>query len=158
TTDPFLAEDGAPRSWLDTQWLAEGALWLGERWAGLEGVAAGATLPVAATLAGLCLVLRRGGRYWSGGLFWAILAALGTAGQWVAGPGLFAWPLTLFTVRLCAGVHNGRGSRHFPLLLCPMFVLWANTDPTFVLGLLLVAATFLAECVLGVAGPTPEER
>jgi hypothetical protein len=159
TTDPFLAEDGpAARPWLDTQWLAEGALWLGERWAGLEGVAAVATLPIAAALAGLYLILRRDGRSWAAALFWTVLAALGTTGHWVAQPILFAWPLTLLTMRLCAPVGNAPRTRRRPFLLVPILMVWANTDPTFVLGFLLVAAAFLTECARGVGGSSPEER
>ncbi len=156
-TDPFLA-DGATEPWLDAEWLGEWGLWLGERWAGLEGIAAVAKLAIAGTLAGVYLALRRDGRSWPAALGWTGLAALGTSGQWVAGPALFAWPLTLVTVRLCERFHAGACSRRTTWLLWPLFVVWANAGPTFVPGLVLLAATALMECAVGVAGLTFEER
>jgi hypothetical protein len=157
TEDPFSGPRGG-QPWWTNQWLGELPLWLGERWAGLEGIAAVATLVLALTLRGLFRMLQRDGLPWPVAALWTALAAAGTSGSWVARPNLFTLLFTLWTARACESYHAGRRSALSMLWLLPLFAVWANTHGGFVAGLLLVGATCAIECGLYVLASDPSER
>ncbi len=152
TQDPFsLSPDGQPRTWLTNQWLGELPLWLGERWAGPEGIAAVATLLLAFTLRCLYGMLLRDGLAWPVAVVWTALAALGTSCSWVARPNLFTMLFVLVTARVLEQYHAGKLSRGRTLWLWPLFAAWANIHGGFVAGLLMLAATIFLEAALAVA-------
>jgi hypothetical protein len=151
TEDPFSASAGdQPRPWYTNQWLAELPLWLGERWAGLEGIAAAATLVLACTLTCLYGMLLRDGLPWPGAVAWTALAAMATSCSWAARPNLFTMLFVLLTARACVQFHSGRLSRRGTLWLLPLFAAWANMHGGFVAGLILLGATLAFEAALAV--------
>jgi hypothetical protein len=160
TRDPYsLPGPGRqPARWLANQWLGDVPLWLGERWAGLEGIVAVCALTLALTLACLYRMLLRDGLPWPVALIWTALAALGTSPSWVARPNLFTLLFFLLTMRACEQFHQGKWSRVRMLWLLPLFAIWANVHGGFVAGLGLVAITFAIECVLGLFSPERPRR
>src|SRR5438046_505339 len=95
-TDPFTQpRDGVVQEWRTNQWLGELPFWLGERWAGKEGVAAVATLILAFTLRILYTMMLRDGLPWPFAVFWLCIAALACSCSWIARPNLFTM---LFTI------------------------------------------------------------
>jgi hypothetical protein len=159
TEDPFsLSPDGQPRRWYSNQWLGELPLWLGERWAGLEGVAAVAALVVAFTLTCLYRMLLRDGLPWPAAVAWTALAAMGTSCSWAARPNLFTMLFVLLTARICEGFHTGRLSRGQTLWLLPLFAAWANIHGGFVAGFVLLGASLAIETALAAAALGPDEH
>ncbi|HZY86613.1 MAG TPA: hypothetical protein VFE78_17395, partial [Gemmataceae bacterium] len=136
-TDPFSGPRGG-QPWLCNQWLGELPLWLGWRWAGLEGIAAVATIVIALTLRCLYRMLLRDGLPWPLAAFWTCLAALGTSCSWSARPNLFTMFFVLLTARACGSLHEGRLSRRASLWLLPLFAVWANTHGGFLAGFTLL--------------------
>jgi hypothetical protein len=144
--DPFTeSRQGQARQWRTNQWLGELPLWLGERWAGLEGIAAVAAVVVALTLRCLYRMLLRDGLPWPVAVFWTALAAMGTSCSWAARPNLFTLLFVLLTTRVCVLFHEGRCSRRFTLWLWPLFAIWANVHGGFVAGLLILGLTLAVE-------------
>src|SRR5277367_1476172 len=89
-TDPFSQpHDGVVQEWRTNQWLGELPFWLGNRWAGKEGIAAVATLILAFTLRLLYTMLLRDGLPWPFAVFWLCVAALACSCSWIARPNLF---------------------------------------------------------------------
>jgi hypothetical protein len=159
TEDPFTEPRGEPaRRWLSNQWLGEVPLWLGERWAGLEGIAAVSALVLAFLLRCLYRMLLRDGLPWPLAVFWTALAALGTSCSWAARPNLFTLLFVLLTARVCAQFHRGRLSRAATLWLWPLFAVWANVHGGFVAGFTLLGATLLIETGLAVGATDPVQR
>jgi hypothetical protein len=159
TEDPFsLTPDGQPHRWYSNQWLGELPLWLGERWAGLEGVAAVAALVVAFTLFCLYRMLVRDGLPWPAAVAWTALAAMGTSCSWAARPNLFTMLFVLLIARVCVGFHAGRLSRGQTLWLLPLFAVWANVHGGFVAGFLLLGASLAIEAALAVSALEPQDR
>jgi hypothetical protein len=159
TQDPFsLSPDGQPRTWLSNQWLGELPLWLGERWAGPEGIAAVATLILAFTLRCLYRMMLHDGLAWPVAVVWTALAALGTSCSWVARPNLFTMLFVLLTARVLEQYHAGKLSRGRTLWLCPLFAAWANIHGGFVAGLLMLAATLFIEAALAGLALAAEDR
>lgn len=156
-TDPFSGPRGG-QPWLCNQWLGELPLWLGWRWAGLEGIAAVATIVIALTLRCLYRMLLRDGLPWPLAAFWTCLAALGTSCSWSARPNLFTMLFVLLTARACDGLHQGRLSRRASLWLLPLFAVWANTHGGFLAGFTLLGATLLIEAGLSLGARAPEGR
>jgi hypothetical protein len=162
TVDPFSQPragqppDGAP--WYSNQWLGELPLWLGERWAGLEGIAVVCALFLALLLSCLYRMLLRDGLPWPLAAFWTALAALGTACSWVARPNLFTLFFMLLTARVCEQFHLGRCSRKAALWLLPLFAVWANVHGGFVAGFTLLGAALAVEVALALLALDGGER
>lgn len=151
THDPFSGpRHGQP--WLTNQWLGELPLWLGERWAGLEGIAAVTALTLAFLLRCLYRMLLRDGVPWPVAIVWTGLAGLGTSFSWVARPNVFTMLFVLVTARACVLLHEGRLSRPAALWLLPLFAVWANCHGGFVAGLAMLGAAFAVEAVSAVSG------
>jgi hypothetical protein len=151
-TDPFTQpRDGEPPAeWRTNQWLGELPLWLGERWAGREGVAAVATLILALTLRILYSMLLRDGLPWPLAVLWLCAAGIGTACSWIARPNLFSMLFVLLTVRLVEQFHAGRCTWRRLLWLPPLFAVWANTHGGFVAGYLILVPAICIEALLAV--------
>jgi hypothetical protein len=151
TVDPFSEpRNGQLQTWYSNQWLGEVPFWLGERWAGLEGIAAVAALVIAFTLRCLYRMLLRDGSPWPVAVFWTSQAAMGISCSWVARPNLFTMLFLLVTARTCVRFHEGACSRGRTLWLIPLFVLWANIHGGFVAGFSLLGLTGLIEAAQGV--------
>lgn len=157
TTDPFSGPRGG-QPWWTNQWLGELPLWLGEKWAGLEGIAAVATLILAITFRTLYRMLERDGLPWPAAVLWTVAAAMGTSCSWVARPNLFTLFFTLLTARACESYHAGRRSGKSMLWLLPLFAIWANTHGGFVAGLVLVAASCAVEWGLWLIAPEAADK
>jgi hypothetical protein len=157
TEDPFSGPRGG-QPWWTNQWLGELPLWLGERWAGLEGIAAAASLVLAFTFRCLYRMLERDGLPWPAAAIWTALAAAGTSCSWVARPNLFTLLFTLLTARACESYHAGRRTGRSLLWLLPLFAVWANTHGGFVAGLVLLAGSCAIECALLLLAPEARER
>jgi hypothetical protein len=151
-TDPFTQpRDGeAPAEWRTNQWLGELPLWLGERWAGREGVAVVATLILALTLRILYSMLLRDGLPWPLAVVWLCAAGIGTACSWIARPNLFSMLFVLLTVRVVEQFHKGQRSWRWLLWLPPLFAVWANTHGGFIAGYLILVPALCIEAFLGV--------
>ena len=159
TVDSFSEpRDGHPQTWYSNQWLGEIPFWLGERWAGLEGIAAVAALSIAFTLRCLYRMLLRDGSPWPVAVFWTSQAAMGISCSWVARPNLFTMLFVLITARICVLFHEGRCSRIQTLGLLPLFALWANIHGGFVAGFTLLGATLLIEGALAVFDSTSDGK
>jgi hypothetical protein len=149
TVDSFSEpRDGHARPWYTNQWLGEIPFWLGERWAGLEGIASVAALVIAFTLRCLYRMLLRDGLPWPVAVFWTSQAAMGVSCSWVARPNLFTMLFVLLTARICVLFHEGRCSRRNTLWLIPLFALWANMHGGFLAGFTLLGTTALIESAL----------
>ncbi|MGH7225290.1 MAG: hypothetical protein ACRELF_18870, partial [Gemmataceae bacterium] len=156
TEDPFTEpRDGQPRPWLTNQWLGEIPFWLGERWAGLEGIAAVAALVIAFTMRCLYRMLLRDGSPWPVAVFWTSQAAMGVSCSWVARPNLFTLLFVLITARICILFHEGRCSRRATLWLLLLFAVWANVHGGFLAGLMLLGAAFGIETALAIFSSQP---
>jgi hypothetical protein len=159
TVDPFTEpRDGLPRPYLSNQWLGEIPFWLGERWAGLEGIAAVAALVIAFTLRCLYRMLLYDGCPWPVAVFWTAQAALGLSCAWVTRPNLFTLLFVLVTSKVCILFHEGRCSGRRTLWLLLLFALWANIHGGFLAGFTLLAVTFALESALGFFAPRAEDR
>ena len=158
-TDPFSQpQDGVHAEWRTNQWLGELPFWLGERWAGKEGVAAVATLILAFTLRILYTMLLRDGLPWPFAVFWLCIAALACSCSWVARPNLFTLLFTMLTARLVEQFHTGRCSWRALLWLLPLFALWANVHGGFVAGFLILVPALVVEAFLGVVARPTEKK
>jgi hypothetical protein len=144
TADPFSGPRAGQR-WYTNQWLGDLALWLGWRWAGLEGIAAVAALVIAFTLVCLYRMLLRDGLPWPLAVLWTVLAAMGTSCSWAARPNLFTLLFVMLTARVCVRFHEGGLSRRRTFWLVPLFLVWANTHGGFVAGFLVLGITLAVE-------------
>jgi hypothetical protein len=157
--DPFTEpRDGQAQPWLTNQWLGEIPFWLGERWAGLEGIAAVAALIIAFTMRCLYRMLLRDGCPWPVAIFWTSQAAMGVSCSWVARPNLFTLLFVLLTARVCILFHEGRCSWRATLWLLPLFAVWANVHGGFLAGFTLLGATFAMEIALALFSLQPDGR
>jgi hypothetical protein len=149
TVDPFSQpRDGVQQPWRTNQWLGELPFWLGERWAGLEGIAAVATVILAFTLRCVYTSLLRDGLPWPLAAAWVCFAAVGTNCSWIARPNLFTMFFVFVTARLCEQFHGGRVSWRTMLWLLPLFAIWANTHGGFIAGFIVLGVTLGIETVL----------
>jgi hypothetical protein len=149
--DPFsLPAGGRPAEWLTNQWLGELPLWLGERWAGAEGIAVVATILLAFTFRCLYQMLLADGLPWPGAAVWTAAAAMGTSCSWAARPNLFTLLFVLVTARVCERYHAGALPRRRTLWLLPLFGVWANVHGGFVAGFTLLGVTLAVEVTLAV--------
>lgn len=159
TEDPFTEpRDGQPRPWLTNQWLGEIPFWLGERWAGLEGIAAVAALVIALTMCCLYRMLLADGCPWPVAVFWTSQAAMGVSCSWVARPNLFTLLFVLLTSRACILFHENRCHRLVTLWLVPLFAVWANVHGGFLAGFTVLGATLAMETALALFAPQSEGR
>lgn len=159
TVDPFTEPfGGAARPWYSNQWLGEVPFWLGERWAGLEGVAAVAASLLAFTLRCLYRILLADGSPWPVAAFWTSQAAMGISCSWVARPNLFTVLFVLATAQICIRFHEGRCSRRTTLWLVPLFALWANVHGGFLAGFVILGTTALIEASLSILASNPDAR
>jgi hypothetical protein len=157
--DPFTEpRDGQPRPWLTNQWLGELPFWLGERWAGPEGIAAVAALIIAFTVRCLYRILIQDGCPWPVAVFWTSQAAMGMSCSWVARPNLFTLLFVLLTSRVCILFHEDRCNHRATLWLLPLFAVWANVHGGFLAGFALLGATLAMETVLVLFLSQPEGR
>jgi hypothetical protein len=157
TNDPFSGpRHGQP--WLTNQWLGELPLWVGERWAGLEGIAAVTALTLAFLLRCLYRMLLRDGLPWPLALFWTALAALGTSFSWVARPNIFTVLFVLITARVCVLFHEGRLSRAATLWLVPLFAVWANCHGGFLAGLMMLGGALAVEAGQAIVASDSERQ
>jgi hypothetical protein len=157
TVDPFTEPvNGESRPWISNQWLGEMPFWLGERWAGLEGIAAVAAIIVACTMRCLYRVLVSDEAPWPVAGFWVSQAAMGISCSWVARPNLFTLLFVLVTARVCVVFHEGRCSWRNMLWLVPLFVLWANMHGGFVAGFIVLGTTCLIEMVIALVSAKSE--
>src|SRR6516225_8842509 len=107
TADPFSqSRNGNPARWYTNQWLGELPFWLGERWAGMEGIAAVATVILAFTLRCVYTALLRDGLPWPLAAAWVSVAAVGTNCSWIARPNLFTMLFVFLAARLCEQFHG----------------------------------------------------
>ena len=151
TRDPFSGpRHDAP--YQTNQWLGEVPLYLGWRWAGLEGIAAVTAVVLALTLACLFRMLLRDGLAWPVAGAWTAIAALGTSCSWVARPNLFTLLFVLLTARVCDQFHQGKLTRWQTLWLLPLFAVWANVHGGFVAGFGLLGLAFLVEVSISLFG------
>jgi hypothetical protein len=157
TEDPFSGPRGG-QPWRTNQWLGELPLWLGERWGGMEGIAAVATLVLALTFRCLYGMLRRDGLPWPAAALWTAWAAAATSCSWVARPNLFTLLFVLVTARVCEQLHTGRLPWRRALWLLPLFAAWANTHGGFVAGLVLLGASLALEAGQAVLASDSDER
>jgi hypothetical protein len=149
TADPFTQpRDGVHARWYTNQWLGELPFWLGERWAGMEGIAAVATVILALTLRCVYTALLRDGLPWPLAAAWVSVAAVGTNCSWIARPNLFTMLFVFLTARLCEQFHKQRLSRAQLFWLVPLFGVWANTHGGFVAGFIILAVTLVVEVLL----------
>src|SRR5262249_57413366 len=123
---------------LANQWLGDLTLWLGWKWAGLEGIVAVAALVLALTHALLYRFLLADGLPGPAAALWTALAALATSCSWVARPNLFTLLFVLLVARMCEQFHRGKVSWRAMLWLWPLFALWTNVHGGFVAGLAMV--------------------
>jgi hypothetical protein len=159
STDPFTeAGVGGPRPWRTNQWLGELPLWLGERWAGREGIAVVTALVLALMVRLLYRMLLEDDVPWPAAALWAALAAVGTSCSWSARPNVFTVLFVMLTARACEQFHQGRLSRRATLWLCPLFAVWANVHGGFVAGLIVLAATLLIEAGCAALALSAETR
>jgi hypothetical protein len=149
TQDPFSAPRGGER-WYTNQWLGDLLLWLGDRWGGLNGIAAVTSLLLAFTYRCLYGMLRSDCLAWPVAALWTLLAALGSYAAWQARPNIFTLLFLLITARLCERFHRGKCSPRTLLWLLPLFAVWANAHGGFIAGLITLGATTLIEAVLSV--------
>ena len=157
--DPFTQpRDGVSAEWRTNQWLGELPFWLGERWAGDEGVAVVGTLILAFTLRILYTMMLRDGLPWPLAVFWVCLAALACDCSWIARPNLFTMLFTMLTVRLVEQFHIERCSCGGLLWLLPLFALWANMHGGFVAGYLVLIPALCVEAFLTVIYRQAEKR
>jgi hypothetical protein len=156
TEDPFSGPRGG-QPWWTNQWLGELPLWLGEKWAGLEGIAIAAALILALTFRCLYRMLQSDGLPWPVATAWTAVAAMATSCSWVARPNLFTLLFTLVTFRACEAYHTGRWSSRSLLWLVPLFAVWANTHGGFVAGLILVAVSCATELGLAIVAMDVEQ-
>jgi hypothetical protein len=154
TVDPFTQpRDGVHPRWYTNQWLGELPFWLGQRWAGMEGIAAVATVVLAFTLRCVYAAFLRDGLPWPLAAAWVCVAAVGTNCSWIARPNLFTMLFVFIAARLCEQFHLGRVSRGNLLWLLPLFAVWANTHGGFVAGFIVLAVTLLVEALLALFAP-----
>jgi hypothetical protein len=157
--DPFSYHaDGRPREWLTNQWLGEVPFWLGERWAGEEGVAVVATVLLAFLFRCLYRMLLADGLPWPAAAGWTAAAAMGTSCSWAARPNLFTFLFALVTARVCEGYHAGALSRRRTLWLLPLFAVWANVHGGFIAGFTFLGVTLAVEVVIALLATDPESR
>ncbi len=149
TEDPFSQpREGVHQPWRTNQWLGELPLWLGERWAGLEGIAAVATVILAFTLRCVYVALLRDGLPWPLAAAWVCVAAVGTNCSWIARPNLFTMLFVFLAARLCEQFHVGRISWRRLCWLLPLFAVWANTHGGFIAGFIVLGVSLFIESLL----------
>jgi len=157
TSDPF----SGPRQgqlYYTNQWLGDLVLWLGDRWAGTNGIAVVCALCLAFAYRCLFGMLSADGVPWPVALMWTWLAAMGSYIAWLARPNLFTLLFVLLTARLCERYHDERCARRALLWLLPMFAVWANTHGGFVAGLMVLGIAIVVEAAVGVLGMEAAER
>jgi hypothetical protein len=157
--DPFTDHHGKPTpAWYTNQWLGELPLWLGWRWAGLEGIAVVAAIVMGLMARCLYLMLLRDGLPWSVALLWTVLGTMGTQCSWTVRPNIFTIFFVLVAGRVVERFSAGALPRSRTWWLVPLFILWANTHGGFVAGFILLVAATLCECACAVGGLTAESR
>ena len=147
--DPFSYTAG-DQPWVAHEWLAETAMALAWRTAGMPGIMVLAAAATGLTAAILLHHLRRflPGIYAVMGL---IVALANAAPSMLARPHLIAWPCL---VLWCGGLIAARANRAAPSFwLLPLMLLWVNLHGSFMIGLLLPGA-FLLEAMFD-AGTNP---
>jgi hypothetical protein len=153
TTDPFSQPRiGVHAVWYTNQWLGELPFWLGDRLAGLEGIAAVATVVLAFTLRCVYTTLMRGGLPWPLAAAWLCVAAIGTNCSWIARPNLFTMLFVFWTANLCMQFHRGEVSWRGMLWLLPLFAVWANTHGGFFAGFIILGVTLFVETLIAFFG------
>jgi hypothetical protein len=159
TVDPFTQpRDGVRQPWRTNQWLGELPLWLGERWAGMEGIAAVATVILAFTLRCVYTSLLRDDLPWPLAAAWVCVAAVGTNCSWIARPNLFTMLFVFVTARLCEQFHLGRISWRGMIWMVPLFAVWANTHGGFIAGFIVLGVTVVVEAILSLDPFHPQRR
>jgi hypothetical protein len=148
--DPFSAIAGG-QNWVNATWLADLVLYA------LYSLLGGAGLVVvkallAVVIAVLLVQVRRPGESWWPSVFCVGLALLALSARLHVDPFVFSLVLLAATVYLLFREVPERegGPRWSRLwLLPPLFALWANLDPWFILGPLTVALVLLGELLQG---------
>jgi hypothetical protein len=156
--DPFTEPRDGERAWYTNQWLGEAPLWLGWRWAGLEGIAVANALIIGLMARLLYRMLIADGLAWPLAFLWTVLGAVGTSCSWNARPNVLSILFLLLTARACVLFHEGRLSRAGTLWLLPLFAAWANAHGGFVGGLLTLGLATCAEGAQALLDPTAEAR
>jgi hypothetical protein len=134
--------DGQP--WIVDTWLADILVAACHQAFGAQGLTVAAALLIGLTFAVVQRACRAVGARHGVAFFATLLAALVSAPTWVVGPRLVA-SLMMATVVYALAVdrerpHPAAGARRTRLwLLIPTMALWANTHPTFLLGLIALA-------------------
>jgi hypothetical protein len=131
------------RAWFAWEWLADVALAIFHKYAGLNGIVVWANLTFALTYATLFrwMVRRRGNVFVC--LFYSTIAGFASAVHWLARPHLFTMLLVLIWHILLDGVQN-RGlsskdiSRKTFLILPSIILIWTNLHGGFVVGIILL--------------------
>lgn len=141
--DPYFAKE-----WLSQIWYA-----LFHRLGGVAGVAIGAALVVAATYALGVLFMRRRGVDPLLAFLTGLAAALLGSAHWLARPHLF----TLAGVALLMFLIEDGGRRR-PWLFAPLFLLWANLHPGFVIGFAILVVCLVGQVLEAAITSNREER
>jgi len=142
--DPFSSTHAA-RTWYSNQWLGDLPLWLGWKWAGLNGVAAVGVIFLGFMYRYLYIAISEDGASWPAAALWTLLGCVGSYFAWVVRPNMVNPLFLLVTVRMCDQFHDGKKSRRQMLWLLPLFALWANIHGGFLGGLLTLAVVTAIE-------------
>lgn len=144
--------------WFAWEWLADVALALSHRFAGLYGVVFFAAAVVAATFRrAFGAALARGGGYF--GSLALVLLAFGASGMHaLARPHLASWYLTLATYVVFDEYQRGARPPRSLVVAPVMMVAWVNLHGGFVLGLVLAGVMVLANAVVWASASAPSAR
>src|SRR4051794_23029782 len=146
-TDPFSVPRAGER-WYTNAWLGDLPLWLGERWAGLDGIAVVTALILALTYRLLYGFLRTDGLGPAVAALATVAAALASAPAWLARPNVVTLLFTLVTARVCERFHAGALPPRRLAWLLPLFAVWANAHGGFLAGLIILGVTGAVEVAL----------
>lgn len=148
-TEPFcFPTEGRPC--VAQAWLGDILFRTAYGWGGLNAIAALTALTMAFVLR--CLYTRMLGEGVPGlaAGIWIAWAALATAPSWVARPNIFSFVGLVLVAATCERFHTGTVSRAKTLWLVPVFLSWTNMHGGFFAGIIVLAVTWVVECLLSI--------
>lgn len=148
TTDPF-SFTFKNQPWIAQQWLAECAMALVHRAAGLDGLLLGAVTLLAATFAWLYGRLRRAGLAMPVAVLLLMLVLAASSYHFHPRPHLATIALTAWSLGLLADVEAGRRAQRWLLVLPPLMILWANLHGGALAGVLSTMLVLAAWMIAG---------
>lgn len=143
TTDSFSFTFGG-KPWIAQQWLAECAMALVHRAAGLDGLLLGAVTILAATFAWIFGRLRRAGLRTPMAIATVALVIAASSYHFLPRPHLVTIALSAWTLSLLADVESGRRSSRWLFVLPPVMVIWTNLHGGALAGLAITAMVLTA--------------